>query len=154
NQESGGLLFAEKDLDRDDRWYAKSFTCHLAADGYQVDRMRVSGTIEFKDNTNPPSSQSDRNIFNVMLNGTQVWYHEEQHIHVSFATNNWFNPSAGPYLISGDDVTLVLEFQDIQRYDVAIAAELSVGTEKWQAWQNEVYAVVWKATTTAVNDAN
>jgi hypothetical protein len=154
NQENGGAFFSEGELGRDDRWYAKSYTCRLNAAGYTIDKLRLDGTIQYVDHNNPPGSLLDKNIASLSIDGSTLWTEENNAIYVWKGIDAALTPAGGPYLLTRDEVNLALTFQDIERYDLVISADLSLGAAALLDWQTQVYKAVYAAESKAVDDAN
>lgn len=154
NQERGSAFFTEKDLNRPDSWYTKSYTCRLNARRYQLEKLRVTGTIEYKDNNRPPADDRDRNLVQLSIDGTPVWAEEDNLIYSWQGLDRQVIPPGGNLLLTRDDVDLVFTFQDIERYDLALSADLSLSAAALHDWQTQVHNLVHAAESKAVEAAN
>jgi hypothetical protein len=153
-QEGGGGFFAEKDLNREDLPYAKSYTCKLEAEGYLINTLHLSGQVTFKDHNEPPASERDVNIVKLSIDGTTLWYEEHSNLIYNVFPYDYRVQVNPPYLLTRSDVDVVLGFQDIERYDLMLGADVTLspaGLLKWQTAVWNAIAAVERATVDAAN---
>lgn len=153
-QEGGAGFFAEQNLERNDLPYAKSYRCKLDAEGYLIDSLHVSGRVTFKDHTDPPASDFDRNIVKLSIDGTTLWYEEHSNLMYNFFGDDYRVPLSPSFLLTRSDVDVMLGFQDIDRYDLMFAADLTISPAKLLQWRTEVWNTVAAVERARVDAAN
>jgi hypothetical protein len=154
--QDSGALFSEKELNREDVWYAKSFTCRLNAKDYYIDRLSIIGTITYKD-TSELMGAIDKSLARLSIDGTTVWqddYSKSDSHRTVFVREDSYEPVVGPYLLTRDDVDLILSFEDVDGYDLTISADLTLDSNALEAWQKQVYKTVLDAEQKRVDEAN
>ncbi len=154
SQDGGGGLFAEKELNREDLPYAKSYTCKLDAEGYVINTLHVSGLVTFKDHTDPPASARDVNLVKLSIDGTTLWYEEHSNLIYNVFGDDYRVQVNPPYLLTRSDVDVVLGFQDIERYDLMLGADLALSPAGLLRWQTAVWNSVAAVQRAAVDTAN
>jgi hypothetical protein len=152
HQEGSGF-FSETAVGGNDQWYAKSFVCKLGSPGYAIEKVRVTGSVFFQDNNNPPGGEADHNIALLRLDGDTAWYMEHNLIFNSLGDDNEVTLGT-PHLMQGDDVSVTLAFQDLQSYHLLISASLALSADALLAWQTEVWNAVAATEKKRIDDVN
>ncbi|MDQ4037174.1 MAG: hypothetical protein M3313_02175 [Actinomycetota bacterium] len=142
NPETGQVLFREQDIDFDDEWYAKSFSCQIGAKGYQITKLKLDGSLYWRRANE--GRWRDQNLVKFSMNGTELWggAHENTKYLALFSPNDDAVPKHGPYLLADDPSTLTLGFQDIVRYSLVISTELTLSDAALLDWQEQVLSKV------------
>jgi hypothetical protein len=153
NQETGAS-FSEKDLHRNDLWYFKSYTCRLNAAGYLVDELRITGLVTYVDDHSDPNNFRDINIASLTIDGTDLWYDQGALRWLWLERGHKANLPTIPFLLKHDEVEVVLAFQDIDRYELMISADLKLSPAALLDWQKCVFRAVEKIEQKRVDDAN
>jgi hypothetical protein len=138
-----GGFFSEHGIDDENLPYAKTHTCRVNAKGYLIDTLRIAGYVKFKDkyppDTNPPNAL-EVNLVKLGIDGTTLWYEEHSDtINIPYGDERRMPPRDGPYLLTADEITLLLGFQDTERYDLMLGADLRLGPAALLDWQTQVW---------------
>jgi hypothetical protein len=145
NRETGQAFFKEYGMDSDKRWWAKTYSCHIEADGYEVTKVLRAGDIYYAYSHDPNNvAWKERNLFNLSVNGYPLLkadYSNTAYI-AFYRHNDDAAPDDGPFPLVGDDLELTLGFQNVKEYAMELSVELTIGAARWQAFQIAVYNAV------------
>lgn len=143
--------FAAKDLDTDNSWHYVTDTWRSGLAGYQLETIMVGGEIHWFDSS--ASSNPDRNMLAVYLDGTRVWTDEYQ------LTDTGFGAASGkavspPLRLLHDDVTVTVGVQDARRFDLLLTAIVRRTDDHLHDWQTSVWRAVHDIEDKAVQQRN
>ncbi|WAZ19151.1 hypothetical protein STRCI_000183 [Streptomyces cinnabarinus] len=143
--QSGASLQKEEGVDGSNKWYTKALKCSLpGATGYRLDRLFLTGQLQFDDHHQPPEEEADRNLVRIEIDGSSIWEAEDNRIYVPLGSRTEY-AATSPYVFTRDDVDVVLVFQDIELYRMMISGQLSLtGTQALTDWRTKVYAAIHK----------
>jgi hypothetical protein len=153
NQEVGEAFFSEKDLNRNDLWYAKSYKCQLNATGYTMEKVRITGQVTYYEKTVGKTDYFEYNITKLSVDGTTIYYNQGGLKALAFPSDHE-EPPINACRLTRDDVDLVLAFQGVDRYDLMVSADLVLEQENLLAWQTEVFNAVEAIEQKRVDEAN
>ena len=146
NTETSTVFFEEKDIvGTNDKWWAKSYAVRLDAPGYEIRRVRRSGSLYYVEgHPSGPPRWRDHNFYNLWLNGQLVKQedHSASDYRAFYTPNDDIDLTSAPIPVVGSENVLALEFQQVKNYALTFSLELAPSADHIAAWRTNVFKAV------------
>jgi len=145
DRETRSSLFAKYDLTAGQtagRWWGNSYEVAIDAEGYEVGKVMPTGNIAFRGPAGPQEPQKD--YYSILLDGTRVLGpidDTDGYVYL-LSPRDDFDLGTSPLPVRDGKMTLTVEGQNLNDFELTFAAELELSAQGLLDWRTEVYNAV------------
>lgn len=150
DQTAGRSYFEEHGMTLSRIWIPRSFTCDLQSKGYDITSLMIDGNVEWNNPGKPGLvPMPDHNLVAIAIQGVQVYLGDftdpafgGYHLYASRSITPedlTLTERFTPYPLTTDAIEVVLGFQNVKNFALAISARLTLNARGLEDWQAKVY---------------
>lgn len=133
---TGDNLFKQRDIGGS-IWFAKTYTCKLNAKDYILDKLIVTGYMDFFDRGE--AAAQEQNTLEISVNGQRIVRVENENIDNHWVWNPGNEYNVAPGLPLGDDIPVTIGSLDLNHYYLSLRGKLKLSNQAKLEWQTQVF---------------